>query len=108
VVPFEPPFTQGLRDLGYVEGQNIVIERRYAREQRCETLPILAAELVRLQPAVIVTIGTAATRAAAGSIFLSLTEFCEFPSRGFRLGIVLPENPSTGIENHLISVVRTV
>src|SRR5919206_1868043 len=40
-------FRQGLRDLGYVEGKNIVIERRYA-EGKSEHLPALAAELVRL------------------------------------------------------------
>ena len=61
----EPPFAQGLRDLGYVEGQNIVIERRYAKEkERYEILPSLAAELVSLRPEVIVAIGTAAARAA--------------------------------------------
>src|SRR5215831_9962192 len=62
--PFEPPFVQGLRDLGYVEGQNIVIERRYAETKRYEILPSLAAELVQLKPDVILTIGTAAARAA--------------------------------------------
>ena len=41
-------FRQGLRDLGYVEGQNLVIEYRYA-EGSAERLPDLAAELVRLQ-----------------------------------------------------------
>src|SRR5215469_14581159 len=62
--PFESPFTQGLRDLGYVEGRNFVIERRYAETKRYETLPSLAAELVGLQPDVILAIGTAAARAA--------------------------------------------
>src|SRR5438445_13205812 len=41
-------FRQGLRDLGYVEGQNIVIEYRYA-EGEAERLPDLAAELRRLK-----------------------------------------------------------
>ena len=40
-------FRQGLRDLGYVEGQNIASEYRYA-EGKFERLPDLAAELVRL------------------------------------------------------------
>ena len=44
----------GLRDLGYVEGRNIVIEYRYA-EGRYDRLPELAAELVRLKVDVIVT-----------------------------------------------------
>ena len=56
-------FQQGLRDLGYVEGQNIAIEYRYAEGQP-ERLPELAAELVRLGVHVIVTGGPLATRAA--------------------------------------------
>ena len=46
-------FRQGLRDLGYVEGQNLVMEYRYA-EGKAERLPDLAAELVRLQVDVLV------------------------------------------------------
>src|SRR6266851_5024834 len=57
------PFAQGLRDLGYIEGQNIAFERRYA-EGNNEILPDLAADLVRLQPDVILARGTAAARAA--------------------------------------------
>jgi putative tryptophan/tyrosine transport system substrate-binding protein len=61
--PFWEPLLQGLRDLGYVEGQNIAIEYRPA-EGRYDRLPRLAAELVRLKVDVIVTYGTPATRAA--------------------------------------------
>jgi len=53
----------GLRDLGYVEGRNLVIEFRRA-EGKYERLPGLAAELVRLEVDVIVTHTTAASRAA--------------------------------------------
>jgi len=53
----------GLRDLGYVEGKNIVIEFRWA-EEKYERLPELAAELVRLKVDVIVTHGYPGTRAA--------------------------------------------
>src|ERR1051325_1957592 len=56
-------FRQGLRDLGYVEGKNIVIEWRFA-EGKADRLRGLAAELVRLNVDVIVTSGPAATRAA--------------------------------------------
>jgi len=56
-------FAEGLRALGYIEGQNIAFERRYAEGEN-EILPDLAAELVRLQPDVILAIGTPATRAA--------------------------------------------
>jgi hypothetical protein len=56
-------FRQGLRELGYVEGKNIVIESLYA-EGKSDRLPTLAAELVRLKVEVIVTAGPPATRSA--------------------------------------------
>jgi putative tryptophan/tyrosine transport system substrate-binding protein len=56
-------FRQGLRDLGYVEGKNLVIEWR-ANEGRLDRNPALAAELVRLKVDVIVAIGSAEIRAA--------------------------------------------
>jgi putative ABC transport system substrate-binding protein len=60
----------GLRDHGYVEGRNITIEFRWA-EDRYDRLPELAAELVRLNPDVIITYGTPGTLAlkrATGTI----------------------------------------
>ena len=57
-------FRQGLRERGWVEGQNIVIEYRWA-EGRLERFPSLADELVSLQPDLIVAVpGTLAARAA--------------------------------------------
>jgi putative ABC transport system substrate-binding protein len=56
-------FRQGLREFGYVEDQNFVIEYRFA-EGRDDRLADLAAELVRLKVDVIVAGGTTATRAA--------------------------------------------
>jgi putative tryptophan/tyrosine transport system substrate-binding protein len=56
-------FRAGLRDLGYQEGRNIVIEYRWA-EGRYERLPALFAELVRLNVDVIVTHGTPGALAA--------------------------------------------
>ena len=56
-------FRQGLRELGYVESRNIVIEYR-STEGRNDRLPELAAELVRLKVDVLVTTGPAAVRAA--------------------------------------------
>jgi putative ABC transport system substrate-binding protein len=54
---------QGLRDLGYAEGKNIIVEWRSA-EGKLDRLPLLAAELVRLNVAVIVTGAPPPTRAA--------------------------------------------
>src|SRR5215470_2054561 len=56
-------FRQGLRDLGWVEGQNIIIEYRYA-QGRSDRFPDLAAELVRLNVDVIFAIGAPAAEAA--------------------------------------------
>jgi putative ABC transport system substrate-binding protein len=61
--PRSEAFRQGLRDLGYVEGQNITIEYRWAQGKPTR-LRDLAAELVRLKVDVIVTGGPTATRAA--------------------------------------------
>jgi putative ABC transport system substrate-binding protein len=57
-------FLRGLRDRGYVEGQTIVIEYRFA-EGQVRRLPDLAAELVRLKVEVIVALGAPAIQAAA-------------------------------------------
>src|SRR5215210_8136104 len=56
-------FRSGLRDLGYVQGENTVIESRWAEEQY-NRLPGLAAELVRLKVDVLLTYGTPGTLAA--------------------------------------------
>ena len=56
-------FRQGLRQLGYAEGKDLVIEDRFA-DEKLDRLNELAAELVRLKVDVIVTSGPAPTRAA--------------------------------------------
>lgn len=56
-------FRQGLRELGYVEGKNILLEYRYA-EGRLDRMPSLVSELVQLKPAVIVVAAVPAIRAA--------------------------------------------
>jgi putative ABC transport system substrate-binding protein len=63
-------FQQGMRELGYVEGQNLVLETRFA-DGKFERLPMLAQELVRLNPDVLfvsTTPGSLAAKAATATI----------------------------------------
>jgi putative ABC transport system substrate-binding protein len=60
---FEDAFIEGLREVGYIEGKNVVIERRYADGQM-DRLPTLAAELIELKLDVLFAPATAAIRAA--------------------------------------------
>src|SRR5438128_2194115 len=68
--PIRAGFQQGLRDLGWVEGQNIAIEYRYA-EGKVDRFPELAAELVALKVDLIIaasTAGAVAAKRATGTI----------------------------------------
>src|SRR5215470_11061728 len=56
-------FSEGLRELGYIEGKNVLIETRRTLGHEAELRP-LVAELVQMKSDLIVTIGTPATRAA--------------------------------------------
>jgi ABC-type uncharacterized transport system substrate-binding protein len=61
--PYADAFRQGLRERGYIEGETIAVEYRWA-EGRHERLPDLVAELVQLQVDVLVPVGTQPSRAA--------------------------------------------
>ena len=61
--PREPAFWQGMRELGYVDGRTMVVDRRSA-EGNFSRLPKLASEIVENRPEVIVAIASAATNAA--------------------------------------------
>ena len=76
--PFVDAFRQGLRDLGYVEGKNILVEYRYA-EGKLERVPGLVTELVQLNVDALV-VGTqtairAATKATKTIPIVMLTNF---------------------------------
>jgi len=69
LAPFQnlvPAFGQGLKEAGFVDGQNVAIEYRYAENQR-DRLPALVAELIRLPVAVIVVNSGAAAAAKAAT-----------------------------------------
>jgi len=92
-------FRQGLRELGYVEGKNIVIESRYA-EERLDRLPALAAELVRLKVDIIVTAGGQATRAAkqaTPTIPVVMTNDSDPVGSGFVASLAHPAGNITGV-----------
>ena len=92
-------FRQGLRELGYVEGKNIVIERRSAQE-KLDRLPLLAAELVRLKVDVIVTAGPPATRAAkeaTSTIPIVMAQDTDPVGSGFVASLARPGGNITGL-----------
>src|SRR5215472_8279136 len=92
-------FRHGLRELGYVEGKNILIEPRYA-EGKNERLPALAVELVRLKVEVVVTTGTVVTRAAkeaTGAIPIVMANDTDPVSNGFVASLARPGGNITGL-----------
>jgi len=96
-------FRQGLRELGYVEGQNLVIETRSAKGKN-ERLPDLAAELVRLKVDVIVTSSappaTRAVQRATRTIPIVMTGSSADPVKaGFIVSLVRPGGNITGLTN---------
>ena len=102
--PIEPnpgleAFRQGLRDLGYVEGQNLVIEDHHT-EGNQERLRDLATELVRLKVDVIVAGGTAAVRAAqhaTRTIPIVMAATSDPVGEGFVASLAQPGGNITGL-----------
>ena len=95
----EEAFRQGLRELGYVEGKNIVIEWRYA-EGKPDRLRALAAELVRLKLDVIVTGGGISTRSAKDAtvtIPIVMTQDIDPVGNGFVASLARPGGNITGL-----------
>ncbi len=92
-------FRQGFRELGYVEGKNIVIEWRFA-EGKLDRLPALAAELVRLKVDVIVTGAATNTRAAkeaTNTIPIVMAQDSDPVGNGFVASLARPGGNITGL-----------
>ena len=95
------PFLHGLHDLGWIEGQNLIIEWRYAGG-RTERLPDLASELVRLKPDAILTLSTPGAQAALDAtrtipiVFTFVTAPVE---SGFVASLARPGGNITGLES---------
>src|SRR6058998_2429434 len=93
------PFREGLRDLGYVEGRNVLIEYRWA-EGKYDRFPVLIVELLALKVAVIVTAGTPATLAvkkATTSVPLVMTAVGDPVGTGIVPSLSHPGGNITGL-----------
>jgi putative ABC transport system substrate-binding protein len=97
--PFLEAFRQGLREFGYVEGQNLALEARWA-ESNPARLPVLVNELVRLQVGVIVAAGDVAIKAAwhaAPTIPIVMACASDPVGRGFVASLASPGGNITGL-----------
>jgi putative tryptophan/tyrosine transport system substrate-binding protein len=92
-------FRQGLRELGYMEGKNIIIEWR-SSEGKADRLPALAAELVRLKVDMIVSGGSTATRPAkeaTNTIPIVMAQDTDPVGNGFVASLARPGGNITGL-----------
>ena len=99
-------FRLGLRQLGYIEGQNIIIEWRYA-DGRSDRLPDLAAELVRIKVDVIVTSATSPTQAAkkaTDTIPIVIANHNDPIGAGLVASLARPGGNVTGLSNIAIEL----
>ena len=94
----EPGFLAALRDLGYVEGQNVKIERRYMADRK-EGLSLLATELVQLNPDVIVVVNgyqAAAVRESTKTVPIVTMAAGDLVAEGLVANLAKPGGNITG------------
>src|ERR1043166_713028 len=94
-------FQRGLRELGYVEGKNILVEQRYA-DGKLERLPALAAELVAFKVDVLVSGAAAPTRAlkeASNTIPIVMAQDNDPVANGFIASLARPGSNITGLSS---------
>jgi ABC-type uncharacterized transport system substrate-binding protein len=92
-------FTQGLRELGYIEGKNVAVEYRYSGG-KSDRLASLAADLLQLKPDIFVTGGSPSTRAAkavTNTIPIVMTNDPDPVASGFVAGLARPGGNITGL-----------
>jgi putative ABC transport system substrate-binding protein len=95
-------FQRGLRDLGYIDGENVIVEYRYA-DRKFDRLPDLADDLVRLKVNVIVTGGPTATRPAKQktlTIPVVMAQDTDPVGNGFVASLSRPGGNITGLSNY--------
>jgi len=100
-VPLLAAFVRGMRDLGYVEGQNLVVEHRYA-EGRFEVLPALARELLAWNPDVLfvsTTPASLAAKAATSTVPIVMVSVADPLGVGLIASLSRPGGNVTGVTN---------
>jgi ABC-type uncharacterized transport system substrate-binding protein len=92
-------FRQGLKELGYIEGQNVVVDYRFGEGTAADRLAELAAELVRLRPDVLVALGTPALHAVENvTTTIPVVQMSGDPvGSGFAASLARPGGNITGV-----------
>jgi putative ABC transport system substrate-binding protein len=99
--PLLAAFMRGMRDLGYIEGQNLVVEHRYA-EGRFETLPALARDLLAWNPDVLfvsTTPASLAAKAATSTVPIVMVSVADPLGVGLIASLSRPGGNVTGVTN---------